>query len=284
MLDLFNFLSHQQPTEIATMSAYLVPILVLIASLFGSSHCVGMCGGIAMALPGKSAQIGYHSGRLTGYLSLGAVAGFAGDSLLNGNSWLTLISAVMMAAVLVWTAVKVWRGQPLHIQLPAALNALIQKPLGYVFSRLRKQPGSLSGIGAGFSVGALTVFLPCGWLYTFVIGALSTRNLGLGALYLFAFWLGTVPLLALGPQLVQRWLTRRSPHQRHVVAALFLCAGLLSIGLKSAHSLPIHGTHQHKHSGQKTSQSSGHHLEHQNEHDSIDKGHMSPPANGVSCH
>lgn len=249
MQALFNFTqlgTDLSPLNIASMSWYLIPILVMIASLLGSSHCASMCGGIVMALPpGKASQSGYHVGRLLGYLSLGALAGLAGESLLTHSSWLTTLSAVLMGSILVWTAVKVWRGQSLHIQLPAFLNALIQKPLSAVLSGLRKnnqgpdQTSFLTELSAGLSVGTLTVLLPCGWLYTFVIGAVSTRNLWLGALYLFSFWLGTVPLLALGPNLANAWLKRRSSHQRHWVAGLFLLAGLLSIGLKTAHSHPV---------------------------------------------
>jgi sulfite exporter TauE/SafE len=217
---------------------FLIPVLVLIASLLGSVHCLGMCGGIAMALPpGRRVQAAYHSGRLLGYLSLGAIAGLAGNWLLASSGLLTSLSAIAMAAILIWSSVKVWRGEALHLKLPAFFQKLIEKPLGKALSASRSQTLM------GFPVGLLTMFLPCGWLYTFVIAALLTRNVWLGGLFLFSFWLGTVPLLALGPGLVNSWLARRSPAQRHWVAALFLLAGLLTISYKSQLPLPVNAAH-----------------------------------------
>ncbi|HEY9840636.1 MAG TPA: sulfite exporter TauE/SafE family protein [Candidatus Obscuribacterales bacterium] len=220
--------------QYAQLGWYLIPVLVLVASLLGSTHCLGMCGGIVMALPPeRKVHVAYHAGRLLGYLGLGAIAGAAGDWLLASSGLLTTLSALLMATILIWSAIKVWRGQALHLQLPAWFSRLIQKPLGLALTGARRQ-GWL-----GLPVGLLTMFLPCGWLYTFVLGALLTRNLWLGALFLFSFWLGTIPLLALGPSLVNSWLSRRSPAQRHWVAALFLLAGLLTIAYKSALPLPV---------------------------------------------
>ncbi|PKL75341.1 MAG: hypothetical protein CVV27_15890 [Candidatus Melainabacteria bacterium HGW-Melainabacteria-1] len=234
MLDLI-----EHPATIAQLSWYLVPVMVLLASLLGSTHCVGMCGGITLALPpGRRVQAAYHGGRLLGYLALGALAGLAGGWLLASSGLLTKLSLGMMGAILVWTAVKIWRGQALHLKLPTWLSGWIQKPLGQALSRSRRDGSTLMG----GTVGLLTMFLPCGWLYTFVIGALLTRSVWLGAAYLFCFWLGTVPLLALGPSLVNAWLQRRSPGQRRWVAALFLLAGLMTVGLKINKPLPVNAS------------------------------------------
>src|SRR3546814_9938372 len=67
------------------MAQYL---LVFLAGLAGSLHCVGMCGGFACALGsdprGRAAtlrrQLLYNVGRVTTYMFLGALAGTLGRS------------------------------------------------------------------------------------------------------------------------------------------------------------------------------------------------------------
>jgi len=233
-LDLFS-----QPQLLAQQVWYLVPGLVLVASLLGSTHCVAMCGGIVMALPAqKSAQLAYHLGRLSGYLLLGALAGSAGGFLLQQSGWLNRVATVMMALLLFALALQVWRGRSVHLSLPPGLNQLFQGSMGRALQASRKRPwlGSLA-------VGWLSMFLPCGWLYTFVLGALLTGSFWLGALYLIAFWVGTVPFLALGPALLSQWFKRSSERQRQWVASLFVLAGLLTLSGFWGRSLPIDASH-----------------------------------------
>lgn len=233
MQDLFR-----QPQAIAQLSWYLVPLLVLAASLLGSTHCVGMCGGIVMALPArKPVQIGYHLGRLVGYLMLGALAGLAGDFLLSQGALLSKASSVLMALLLFGVAYNIWRGRAVHFQLPAWMNRLLQRPMGKALKESREHPWM------GVGVGLLSMFLPCGWLYTFVLGALLTRNFWLGAAYLVAFWAGTVPLLAVGPTLVSKWLASRPVRQRQIVASIFILAGLLTVYGKFGKPLPVDAQH-----------------------------------------
>lgn len=220
MLDLFN-----SPQELASLAWYSIPVMVFVASLLGSSHCVGMCGGISMALPQNKLSLSlYHLGRLLGYLSLGAIAGMSGSLLLN-HHWLSLASAGMMSGLFLLTAFNIWQGKSMHLPLPKALTQLLNIPLGHSLSASRKYAGM------GLAVGILTVLLPCGWLYTFVLGAVATQNIWSGALFLFFFWLGTVPLLSIGPVAIQAWLKKR-PAQKKWIATLFLMAGLVTIGQK----------------------------------------------------
>src|SRR3546814_16111776 len=73
------------------MAQYL---LVFLAGLAGSLHCVGMCGGFACALGsdprGRAAtlrrQLLYNVGRVTTYMFLGALAGTLGSALTTGSS------------------------------------------------------------------------------------------------------------------------------------------------------------------------------------------------------
>ena len=233
MQDLIN-----QAQYLGAASIYMIPVLVLLASLLGSTHCVSMCGGIVMALPsGKVTQTGYHLGRLVGYLLLGALAGLAGDYLLRLGPWMTRVSALVIAAVMLAFAYQIWKGESVHVRLPKFMAAWVQKRLGIALQASREQPWM------GFVVGGFSMFLPCGWLYTFVMGAVLTRSMWVGALFLVSFWLGTVPLLAVGPAIFTAWLKKRSQLQRQIVASLFVMAGLMTAFGKWDKSLPITAGH-----------------------------------------
>ncbi|UCC14435.1 MAG: sulfite exporter TauE/SafE family protein, partial [Gammaproteobacteria bacterium] len=75
------------------MSDELTVLTALVAGVLGSTHCLGMCGGIAGAL-GASARAAsdtpggllgltvlFSVGRIIGYSIIGAVAGLAGAGI-----------------------------------------------------------------------------------------------------------------------------------------------------------------------------------------------------------
>ena len=78
-------------------------------------------------------------------------------------------------------------------------------------------------------MGLLTAFLPCGWLYAFVIIAGGTGSFAAGAAVMIAFWLGTVPVLAslgVGLQTLTGLFGRRLPL---VTALVLVFLGLLTL-------------------------------------------------------
>ena len=102
MLDLTNLLNQLQSlSSTASAGSWWLPGLVFAISLLGSMHCVGMCGGLIMALPQQPrVLVSYHLGRWLGYLSLGALAGLAGDFLLQQGNLLSKLSALLMALMM----------------------------------------------------------------------------------------------------------------------------------------------------------------------------------------
>jgi sulfite exporter TauE/SafE len=78
-------------------------------------------------------------------------------------------------------------------------------------------------------VGLLSGFLPCGWLWAFVVTAAGSGSALKGMAVMTAFWAGTVPALVavgLGAQLVSAPLRRHVPT---VTAILLVCLGLYAI-------------------------------------------------------
>ena len=90
-------------------------IAILVASLFGSLHCAGMCGPlVAFAVGGADIQSNsvrvllhamYHGGRLVSYALIGAVCGLLGAALDLGGAMAglhriaSLLAGGMMIAV-----------------------------------------------------------------------------------------------------------------------------------------------------------------------------------------
>lgn len=219
-----------------------VPMAVFMASLAGSGHCVSMCGGlVAAASKTKWDWIQFQLGRLAGYLFLGSAAGFVGSALLKGTDAavnpaieaLSWVSAIALSAMFFFAAIKVWKGGSLHLQL------VPKKWIGKLYR--------LAGANASLQ-GGLTAFLPCGWLHTFVLGAVATQSVIFGAGFLFLFWLGTLPALGLAPWVLSKLIGPLASRAPRVSATLLILAGVLSVGYKLSPQLFASGeAHKHCH-------------------------------------
>jgi len=171
-----------------------------------SLHCVGMCGGIVMAVggaftPGKgrldlrggwAPGVLYHTGRGITYVSIGVAVGAAGSVLEDLGATIGFHYLTMAFTIAVLIAV----GLHLLGLLPVSGDDRTGSGMADWLGRLLK--GAASAPGA-FTLGALTGFLPCGPLYGAFAVAVATGRPASGAAVMLAFWAGTVPLLlALG--------------------------------------------------------------------------------------
>lgn len=202
---------------------------VLVASLAGSLHCAGMCGGLlafAVAGGGRVApQLAYHGGRLASYLALGAASGALGAAIDLGGSAVGVkeSAAALAGGLMVAFGVIVllrWRG----VRLPAApLPAFVREGIGRATRAAARRPP----VARAALIGLLTAFLPCGWLYAFVVTAAGTGSVLGGALAMAAFWAGTVPVLAaLGAGLQ----ALAGPLRRHLPVATALALVVVGLG------------------------------------------------------
>lgn len=162
---------------------------LFVIGLLTSIHCVGMCGGIMLSqsivkeestrLEAIKPTVLYNLGRVLSYTVLGGAVGALG-SLFS----LSLFSKAI-------------------IQIVAALFMIIMGSnlAGFnLFKRFYiKLPWNSCSLKRKFSspflVGILNGFIPCGPLQTMQIYALSTGSAFKGALSMFIFSLGTVPLM-----------------------------------------------------------------------------------------
>lgn len=166
--------------------------------LFGSPHCLGMCGGIVTAF-GLSMQhvseskkngliLTYHLGRLISYSLLGLIASFVGvaifQSIMSNSAPRIVLGAVL---VLIGLAML---GLPLFNQLEKVGMRFWQS-----LAPIRKKVFPIDSFGKALFAGLLWGFLPCGLVYGALMMAIAGNNIATGAALMFVFGLGTMPML-----------------------------------------------------------------------------------------
>ena len=191
---------------------------VLASSLLGSTHCAGMCGGVALVAigaDGKSRvarQVGYHVGRLLSYAVVGAVCGLVGSAVDDAG---TLIGVQRVASIAAGVTIAFFGLIAVLRAFGAKLpSAGVPAPLVALAKRAHVRAMKLPPAWRGVPLGLATPLLPCGWLYAFAAIAAGSASVGVGALVMAAFWLGTVPALVIasnGARLAFAKLGRLAP-------------------------------------------------------------------------
>lgn len=201
--------------------------------LFGSGHCVAMCGGISCALsaglpdsvrrsPARMLPfiIAYNSGRLTSYMAAGALFGGFGAGaagVLLPPSWAPGLGIAISIAFVIALGLYLggwWRGLAVFERLGAKFWRHLE-PLGRRFLPVTRRRSALA-------IGLLWGWLPCGLVYAALALALVSGGAWQGALTMLAFGLGTLPaLIALG--FAGRWLAALRHSKARRAAGASLC-------------------------------------------------------------
>lgn len=167
----------------------------LILGFIGSLHCLGMCGPIALALPVQNrSMLGisvsallYNGGRVISYSLLGLIAGLAGSVFffVGAGQYLAIAAGV----VIVITALLPFAGKNIIPVIPflgKLHKYLVQNVKPYF---LKKNYSSL------FITGLVNGFLPCGLLYSALIGAVATGSVVKAMSFMALFGLATLPAM-----------------------------------------------------------------------------------------
>jgi sulfite exporter TauE/SafE len=192
-----------------------------------------MCGGLMVAAAGdKNGTAWYHLGRLSGYLTLGTLAGTIGSQVMlsDYSPLIAFIGSLLISVAFIALGLRTWLRGGLHLGFPAWLNRFASRLNILVLNRLAF--GSVRGI----SLGVLSILLPCGWLYVFVLAAVSTQSTWRGAALLTAFWAGTLPLMSVAPTLIQKLLGKLSFKAPALSGALLIGIGILTLAQRFSHS------------------------------------------------
>ena len=168
---------------------------LFVIGFFTSLHCVSMCGGINISQSINTRLIDssnnkkivpailYNLGRVTSYTFVGGILGGIGAVItptfrLQG---IIMILASLFMLIMGLNMLGLFpKLRKLIPRLPVFLIGKIEK------NKISKGP---------FIVGILNGFMPCGPLQMIQLYALTTGSFLLGALSMFLFSLGTVPLM-----------------------------------------------------------------------------------------
>ncbi len=223
-----------------------------VAGLLGSSHCLGMCGGIATALgtgtPGRARPgtlcVLYSCGRITSYSLAGAVAGAFGVATLGalgGSHWaevLRLCAGVMVMVI----GLNIALGHASRIgwlRVPERWGAALWRRASPHLGRLLPQAALPRALVVGFLWG----WLPCGLVYSALLAAATAGNALTGGITMLAFGAGTLPAMAgvgyLGSRL--RLPLPRATTARILGGCIMLC-GLWTAAIPIA---VLAGVHEH---------------------------------------
>ena len=177
------------------MEAILLSAFVL--GLAGTAHCLGMCGPIALALPlDRSSKMNmligvlqYNFGRILVYAAFGALIGSIGMSF-------QLLGILQLLSVLSGIVIIVYAWQKYGLKKQASFNFTPK----FVQTFLSKSMGKLLASTNPFKLlllGGLNGLLPCGMVYTALVGSMIMGHPVQGATYMILFGLGTLPGLVL---------------------------------------------------------------------------------------
>lgn len=215
----------------------------LLMGLAGSGHCLVMCGGIASVpasrvdqdrpmLASTTRLLAFNSGRLLGYLVLGAAAaGLSSAAMFTLDHALAArFSRLAVALVLALSGIRLLLGR--DVMGLERVGTRFWQWLRPWTGRLQQLPGTLRWPLLGLCWG----WLPCGLVYSAAGLSLATGDMRQGVLVMLAFGLGTLPsMLASGASSSLLVGLFRRPWLQHAGGLLLLLAAawtlLFALGL-----------------------------------------------------
>lgn len=176
---------------------------ILGMSLLGSAHCVGMCGGLAAAVGASSRrriwpivarQLVYTAGRISTYVFLGAMAGYAGRAMARADFPLFSVQqsfSIAAGVIMLLVGLSVLGFIPGLGTRGGGVSKLIAKPFAYFLNA--------QGWWGYYIAGIATGFLPCSLVYALLAMAVAAADVPTGMLIMAIFGVGTAPaMLAIG--------------------------------------------------------------------------------------
>ena len=209
-------------------------LTAVIIGLLGSTHCIGMCGGIAASVgmtTGNARQpawlilLGYNSGRILSYSLAGALLGAVGALVATSpfGIGLQIFAGLLLIAMGLYIA-QWWFGITKLESLGGHLWRHIQ-PLASQFLPIRQ-------LHQAFFLGILWGWLPCGLVYSTLIWSSSSGSWQHSALLMLAFGVGTLPsmfLTGLLARQVQAVMQKRLVRQ--LAGILLIVFGIMTLPL-----------------------------------------------------
>jgi sulfite exporter TauE/SafE len=204
------------------------PFVSFIAGLSGSLHCVGMCGGLVTATCARTKDVfSYQTGRLIGYLTLGAFGGFFGGflSFKTIHPYWSLIPALFLASVFIFWGFSHLKGKKAEIPTPKFLRRLYF----HLWNGLVKNH---EGFNRAMITGLISIFLPCGLLYGVVLATLSLEHSYEALFSMLFFWLGTLPAMMAAPSFIRKLINPLQRRLPKIFGVGLILIGLMTLSLR----------------------------------------------------
>ncbi len=168
----------------------------VLIGLLGTTHCVGMCGGLAASFSVGQQGSGngllllgaYNLGRIASYALAGALVGLAGHLLASGPLAIALrtVAALLLIAMGLYVA-QWWQGLT---RLERA-GGLIWRYLRPLASRLLPA----NTLPRALLLGTLWGWLPCGLVYSTLLWSAAAGHWLQSAWLMLGFGIGTLPAM-----------------------------------------------------------------------------------------
>jgi sulfite exporter TauE/SafE len=219
--------------------------------LLGSTHCVGMCGGIVgaltMGLPESTRQsplklfpylLTYNTGRLLSYAVAGLAVGLLSSLLddvfqLGGFPIGGVVGGLFMVALGIyiggWLQTLAWLEK---------LGSTFWRKIEPMGRRFMPVKSPVQALGLGFFWG----WLPCGMVYSTLAWAATSGSAMNSALLMLAFGAGTLPMLLMMGGFAQRLQGfTQNRWTRYVAGVLLIAFGVMIL------TKAVGGGHDHHH-------------------------------------
>lgn len=177
---IYKILGFNVFNAIPTIDSNITYGMLFITGLLTSIHCISMCGAInLMAVVNTSSKrnlkrpILYNLGRLISYTFIGGIVGLVGSVISISNTISGII--IIIASILMF------------LMSLSMLGILTIKKINFIKYKTKSRNP--------FIIGILNGLMPCGPLQAMQVYALGAGSFIKGALSMFLFGLGTIPLM-----------------------------------------------------------------------------------------
>lgn len=222
---MLNFSDIDITTPIGLMAVFTSSVLL-------SLHCAGMCAPLVCATLGQRSSIQhrglwlYNLGRIISYTGMGLSVGAFTNQLASYMPQIGSLIASLIGGTLI--SLGIYNLFKPNLKIKQRTNIPYQVFQG-IFQKIKNYLLKLPPSFRDFTLGLLTVFLPCMTL-TPVLGIAAASQSALnGAILLFVFALGTLPIMMTATN-VPTLTFRRIPQKllQKASAALLLIAGIIT--------------------------------------------------------
>lgn len=200
---------------IPTIDSNITYTMLFLTGLLTSIHCVSMCGAINLiATLNQNSQnrferpLKYNLGRLISYTILGGIAGLLGSILTINN----IISGIIITIA----------GLAMFVMSLEMLGFFRIPRIKFLTPKHKKTSNP-------FLIGLLNGLMPCGPLQAMQLYALSTSSMLKGALSMFLFGLGTMPLMLLTGVIFTNLKTKNKILINNIASVLILVLSVLML-------------------------------------------------------